>query len=258
MNVILCEHPEQATRFAATLVARQVASRPNSVLGWATGGTMERLYQDLVNIHRRQSVGWSATRSFNLDEYIGLSADHPMSYRYFMRNKVFEPLGIPEVRTHLPRGDAADLEQECADYEQAIADAGGIDFQLLGIGENGHIGFNEPHSSLSSRTHITRLSPGTIAANQRFFAPGAQPPEWAITMGITTILECRQIVMLALGEKKARAVAAMLEGPISDACPASALQMHPTTTVVLDRDAAQLLTHNNSHHSAPLTSIRMP
>lgn len=255
MNIVLCDSPEQATHFAAKLIRRQVNGSKSSVLGFATGGTMDQLYQDLVSLQRQHPLSWSEIRSFNLDEYVGLTADHPMSYRYFMRNKVFDPLGIPEARTHLPRGDAPDLDQECRDYENAIASAGGIDLQLLGIGKNGHIGFNEPSSSLGSCTRIARLSQDTMAANQRYFAPGVFQPEWAITMGIKTILECRQIVMLALGEKKAGAVAAMAEGPLSAMCPASALQMHPATTVVLDPQAARLLTLKDYYRSVHSTSL---
>lgn len=258
MNIVLCDSPEQATHLAAQLMCRQVASSPNSVLGLATGGTMELLYQDLVSLQQRHPLNWSGIRSFNLDEYVGLAADHPMSYRYFMRHKVFGPLGLAEARTHLPRGDALDLDRECGDYENAIAGAGGIDLQLLGIGKNGHIGFNEPSSSLGSRTRIARLSQDTMAANQRFFLPGAFQPEWAITMGIKTILESRQIVMLALGEEKASAVAAMAEGPLSAMCPASALQMHPATTVVLDPQAARLLTLKDYYRSAHSTSLHTP
>ena len=158
MNIVLCDSPEQATLFTAKLIYRQVDSRPSNVLGFATGGTMVQLYQDLISLQRQHPLNWSDIRSFNLDEYVGLTADHPMSYRYFMRNSVFGPLDIPETCTHLPRGDALDLDQECRDYESAIASAGGIDLQLLGIGKNGHIGFNEPSSSLGSRTRIARLS----------------------------------------------------------------------------------------------------
>lgn len=250
MNIVLCDSPEQATRFAANTMYRHVASHPRSVLGFATGGTMELLYQDLVSMQRQDALDWSAIRSFNLDEYVGLAADHPMSYRYFMRNKVFGPLGIQEAHTHLPRGDALDLEQECRDYENAMAATGGIDFQLLGIGENGHIGFNEPSSSLGSRTRIARLSQDTLVANQRFFPPGAFQPQWAITMGIKTILESKHIVMLALGEQKASAVAAMAEGPLSAMCPASALQTHPAAAVVLDPAAAHLLKLKDYYRSA--------
>ncbi len=258
MNIVLCDSPEQATRFAANLIRRQVADFPGSVLGLATGGTMDQLYQDLVSLQQPGALDWSGIRSFNLDEYAGLAADHPMSYRYFMRHKVFGPLGIHEARTHLPRGDALDLHQECRDYEDAIAAAGGIDLQLLGIGTNGHIGFNEPGSSLDSRSRVTRLSQDTLAANQRFFPPGTVQPQWALTMGIKTILDGKQIVMLALGEKKASAVAAMAEGPLSAMCPASALQLHPATTVVLDPQAAQLLTLKDYYRSAHSSKAHSP
>lgn len=241
MNIVLCDSAEQATRLSATLIYREVAARPHVVLGWATGGTMDLLYRELVSLHRACPIRWSDMRCFHLDEYVGLAADHPMSYGYFMRHKVFDPLGVREVQAHLLRGDAPDLQEECRRYEDAIAAAGGIDLQLLGIGENGHIAFNEPGSSLDSRTRIVHLNPDTLTANRRFFPPGVCQPESAITLGIQTILDGRQIVMLAIGEKKASAVAAMAEGPLSAMCPASALQMHPATTVVLDPSAAQRL-----------------
>lgn len=250
MNIVLCDSAEQATSLSAQMIFREVARRPSSVLGWATGGTMDQLYQELLQLQQQEPQRWSDVRSFNLDEYVGLAADHPMSYRYFMRHKLFEPLGIPQAHIHMPKADAPNPDQACRDYENAIAAAGGIDLQLLGIGKNGHIGFNEPSSSMGSRTRITRLSQDTLAANQRFFAPGEFQPQWAITMGIQTILECRKIVMLAIGEKKARAVAAMAEGPLTAMCPASALQMHPATTVVLDPSAAQLLTLKDYYRSA--------
>jgi len=241
MNILLCDSREEATRRAAALVYRQVAQQPRSVLGWATGGTMDAFYAELVLLQQQHPLSWRDVTSFNLDEYVGLAADHPQSYRFYMRHRVFIPLGMDEERTHLLRGDAPNGAQTCTAYEQSIAASGGVDLQLLGIGENGHVGFNEPGSSLDSRTRFTRLSVQTIAANQRFFAPGECQPSTALTMGIQTILEAKQVVMLALGPKKSAAVAAMVEGPVSERCPASALQMHPATTLVLDPEAAQLL-----------------
>jgi glucosamine-6-phosphate deaminase len=250
MNILLCDSREEATRRAAALVYRQVAEQPRSVLGWATGGTMDAFYAELVLLQQQRPLSWRELVSFNLDEYVGLAADHPQSYRFYMRHRVFIPLGMNEDRTHLLSGDAPDGDEACAAYEMAIAKAGGIDLQLLGIGENGHMGFNEPGSSLASRTRFTRLTAQTIEANQRFFAPGEFQPHTALTMGIQTILEAKQVVMLALGAKKAQAVAAMVEGPLGEQCPASALQMHPSTTVVLDPEAAQLLRLKDAYRQA--------
>ncbi len=250
MNIVRCDSAEQAVRHAAELLRAQVARSPKSVMGWATGGTMARLYQELVTLQQQDPLDWSGVRSFHLDEYIGLAADHPQSYRHFLRHQLMAPLGLQEAHAHWLRGDAPDLEQAGRAYESALAQAGGIDLQLLGIGHNGHIGFNEPGARLDTRTRVVRLSPRTLAANQRFFAPGEVQPQWAITLGIQTILESQQIVLLALGEDKARAVAAMAEEPPSELCPASALQAHPATTLVLDAAAAALLTCKNTERSA--------
>lgn len=241
MNILWCDSREEATQRAAALVYRQVAQQPSSVLGWATGGTMEAFYAELVQLQQQRPLSWRDVTSFNLDEYVGLAADHPQSYRFYMRHRLFMPLGMDEERTHLLHGDAPNWAAVCTAYEQAIAAAGGIDLQMLGIGENGHVGFNEPGSSLDSRTRFTRLSAQTIAANRRFFSSGEWQPDAALTMGIQTILEAKQVVMLALGAKKSAAVAAMVRGPVSEHCPASALQRHPATTLVLDPEAAQLL-----------------
>lgn len=257
MKILLCDNREEATRSAAALVYQQVAAKPCSVLGWATGATMDTLYSELVLLQQQRPLCWRELVSFNLDEYVGMSTDHPKSYRFYMRHRVFIPLGMNEDRTHLLRGDVSDFDDACMAYERAIAEAGGIDLQLLGIGENGHIGFNEPGSSMDSRTRFTRLTLQTIEANQRFFAPGEFQPHTALTMGIKTIFEARQIVMLALGAKKSAAVAAMVEGPLSELCPASALQMHPATTLVLDPDAAQSLTQQNHHRRAhPIKDLK--
>ena len=251
MNIVLCDSAAKAVRHAAELLRAQVARSPKSVMGWATGGTMSRLYQELVTLQQQHPLDWSGVRSFHLDEYIGLAADHPQSYRHFLRHQLMAPLGLQEARAHWLRGDAPDLEQEGRAYESALAQAGGIDLQLLGIGHNGHIGFNEPGARPDTRTRVIRLSASTLAANQRFFVPGVFQPQWAITLGIQTILESRQIVLLALGEDKAHAVAAMVEGSPSDRCPASALQAHPATTVVLDAAAAALLKRKGASLGAP-------
>jgi glucosamine-6-phosphate deaminase len=249
MKVLICENRLQALHVAAGLVCDQVAAKPNSVLGFATGGTMEALYPELVALQRTRGLTWQGVRSFNLDEYVGLPSSHTQSYHYFMQQHVFGPLGMNPANSHLPRGDAVDLDQECQAYEQAIAEAGGIDLQLLGIGENGHIGFNEPSSSLRSRTRIKQLTANTIAANQRFFSPSEFQPRMALTMGVATISDAGHILLLALGPSKAAAVASMVEGPVSAMCPASALQLHPAVTVVLDPEAAQSLVLQDYYRS---------
>jgi len=184
------------------------------------------------------AVSFSQATSFNLDEYVGLGADHPCSYHQFMAQELFNRTDFDPSRTFLPKGDAPDPEAEAARYEALIAAHGPIDLQLLGLGANGHIGFNEPTSSLGSRTRIKTLTKATRDANMRFFEDDQTPPKYAITVGIQTILEARKIVLLATGSRKAEAVAAMIEGPLSAACPGSALQLHPHATIILDRAAS--------------------
>ena len=176
--------------------------------------------------------------TFNLDEYVGLGPGHPQSYAWFMRTELFDQLPSAPERTHLPNGLASDLAKHCEAYEATIRGAGGLDLQLLGLGANGHIGFNEPSSSLASRTRIKTLTPKTIEDNARFFSDPAEVPRHVITMGIGTIMEARHCLVLAVGPRKAAAVAAMAEGPISASCPASILQMHPKCTLVIDDSAA--------------------
>lgn len=199
---------------------------------------MEPVYAGLLDRTRAGQVSLDRMTSFNLDEYVGLSPEHPQSYHAFMQERLFAPLKLEPARTHLPRGDAPDPVAEAARYDAAITHAGGIDLQLLGIGRNGHIGFNEPSSSLASPTRVKTLTRATREANARFFGPDEAVPRFAITMGIATILRSRHAVLLATGAAKAEAVAAMAEGPLSARCPASALQMHPKVTVVLDTEAA--------------------
>lgn len=247
MKVLICEHHEAAITRTAGLVADLLRARPDAVLGLATGGTMLPLYDRLAALHR-QGLSFSGLTSFNLDEYVGLGADHPASYHRYMRDVLFRHIDIDPTRTHLPRGDAPDPAAEAEHYEALIAATGGLTLQLLGIGQNGHIGFNEPTSSLASRTRIKTLTESTRAANRQYFAPGETPPGYAITMGVGTILDARECLLLATGAAKAQAVAAMVEGPVSAVCPASALQMHPCATVVLDRAAAADLRLTDYYH----------
>jgi glucosamine-6-phosphate deaminase len=201
---------------------------------------MRPVYARLVALHKAGQADFAAARTFNLDEYVGVATDHPASFNAFMRATLFDHVNLDPARCHLPRGDAADPEAEARAYEAAIAAAGGIDLQLLGIGRNGHLAFNEPTSSLASRTRIKTLTQATRTANAPAFAPDPVPRH-AITMGIATILEARGCVLLATGASKAGAVARMVEGALGADCPATALQLHPAATVVLDREAASRL-----------------
>jgi glucosamine-6-phosphate deaminase len=238
MKVLVLPTADQAASRAAGLVADAIAAKKRPVLGLATGSTMERVYANLIARHRAGDLSFATTTSFNLDEYVGLSPEHPQSYRQTMERLLFSKVDIDQSACHLPRGDAEDPQAEADRYEAAIALAGGIDLQLLGIGHNGHIGFNEPTSSLGARTRIKTLTRSTREANARFFDGPDDVPRYAITMGIATILDARQAVLLAVGASKAQAVARMIEGPIGADCPATALQLHPQATVIVDQDAA--------------------
>ncbi len=244
MRVVILENPRQVAQRAAALVIQQVQCKPDCVLGLATGGTPLDTYRELVAAARGGTLSFAAVTSFNLDEYVGLSADHPQSYHTYMRGALFEPAGFDPSRCHLPDGTKTtwdELQQECGDYERRIRDAGGIDLQILGIGTDGHIAFNEPGSSLASRTRVKALTEQTRQDNARFFASADEVPKLAITMGIGTILEARRIVLMATGSKKAKAVHASVEGPVTAQVPASALQLHPNVTVLLDVEAASWL-----------------
>jgi glucosamine-6-phosphate deaminase len=243
MEVIILPDAESVGCLAARIVARVLRERPQPVLGFATGSTPLPLYRELIRMYRAGEIDFSRATSFNLDEYVGLPPDHPQSYRQFMQNNLFAHINIDPSRVHIPDGNAADIPAECARYEQLIAACGGIDLQILGIGVDGHIGFNEPTSSLRSRTRIKTLTERTRRDNARFFGSQEAVPHHVITMGIGTILDCRSCLMLATGAAKAEAVARMVEGPLTAMCPASALQLHPSVKVLLDEPAAAKLAH---------------
>lgn len=242
MKVIILPNAQAVADYAAAQIQHQITLRSDAVLGLATGSTPLNTYAALIDRVKSGALSFRDIRTFNLDEYLGLAATHPQSYRYFMDQHLFSHLDINPKNTHVPDGMTTDPQQACATYEALIHAVGGIDLQLLGLGRNGHIGFNEPSSSLGSRTRVKTLTPATIADNARFFGVDEFQPHLSITMGIGTIMEARHILLLATGDSKAPAVHAMVEGPISAACPASILQMHPKATVVVDEDAAQRLT----------------
>lgn len=238
MEVIILPSATEVALAAARIVARLVRSNPHAVLGLATGETQKRFYAELVRAHREEGLDFSGITTFNLDEYVGLGDAHAGSYRRYMRENLFRRVNLRPDRTHMPDGRAADVEAACAAYEEAIRAAGGIDLQLLGIGADGHIGFNEPTSSLASRTRVKTLTAATLDALRAQLPPGEEPPHHVITMGIGTILEAKRCVLLAFGPRKAGAVARMVEGPVTALVPASALQLHPETTMLVDEEAA--------------------
>jgi glucosamine-6-phosphate deaminase len=240
MEVIIQPSEGQATELAAARIARLLGVKPEAVLGLATGRSQQGVYDELVRLHRREGLDFGRATTFNLDEYIGLSPDHPGSFRHYMQEHLFGRVNLDPARTHVPDGMAPDVAAHCAAYEASIRAAGGIDLQLLGIGRDGHIGFNEPSSSLSSRTRIKTLTAVTRRDNAGMFDAGAVPRH-VITMGIGTIMESRECVLLALGEGKAQAVADAVEGPITASVPASILQMHGVAKVFVDDAAAAKL-----------------
>jgi glucosamine-6-phosphate deaminase len=241
VEVIIRADEAAAARLVARIMVKELRANPQLVLGLATGRTMEAVYRLLVEAHRQDGLDFSLCRAFNLDEYVGLAADHPGSYRYYMNKHLFEQVNFDRRNTHLPDGMARDLETECARYERVIQKAGGIDLQLLGIGRAGHIGFNEPLSALRSRTRVKALTPATLEQNAPLFGGAGEIPRRAITMGVGTILECRRCLLLATGAEKAEVIARAVEGPITSMVSATALQLHARCTVVVDEPAASRL-----------------
>lgn len=243
MDVLIVENAEAVARRGFAYVRRCLNNKPNAVLGLATGGTPLALYALIVDAYENGEFGFDDVRTFNLDEYVGLHPEHSQSYSAYMQRELFGRINVPQSNTHLPVCENPDdVDLVCANYEKQIIAAGGIDLQILGIGENGHIGFNEPASSLASRTRLKTLTRETLDANSRFFDADEEQPAIAITMGIRTILDAREIVLMATGTRKAAAVASAVEGPVSAYCPASALQLHPNVTAIVDREAASELT----------------
>ncbi|HID56766.1 TPA: glucosamine-6-phosphate deaminase [Candidatus Poribacteria bacterium] len=247
MKVLIRKDYEEMSKTAAQIVASLVRKKPNCVLGLATGSTPIGMYKELIRMHREEHLDFSGVVTFNLDEYYGLPPTHPESYRYFMNENLFNHINIKLENTHVPDGTVplGDIEEYCRNYEKMIEDAGGIDLQVLGIGRDGHIAFNEPGSSLASRTRLIALDEQTRIDNSRFFDSLDEVPRAAITMGVGTILEARMCLLLASGEKKAEVVAKAIEGPVTNQITASALQLHPNTIVVLDEGAASKLTRKD-------------
>ena len=240
INFIVTENYEEMSRVAADVIAKVVADKPNCVLGLATGSTPIGLYADLVSDCKEGKISFADVTSFNLDEYRGLPGTHEQSYRYFMQQNLFDHVDIDVARTHVPDGANPDADAACDAYEEAIAEAGGVDIQLLGLGHNGHIGFNEPCDFFPVRTHVVQLTESTINANSRLFDSIDEVPREAYTMGVGTIMGARQIILVASGADKAPAVRDSFFGPVKPEVPASALQLHPNVTVVVDKEAASL------------------
>lgn len=251
MEVIIFRDAASVADKGAELVEEMLRAKPDAVFGFATGTTPIELYRRLIERYRSGSLSFQRTRSFNLDEYLGLDASSPNSYRSFMDREFFDHVDIRKENTHVPGcGSGENPGQVGPRYESLIREAGGIDLQVLGIGHNGHVGFNEPSSSLRSRTRVKTLTRKTLEDNSRLFKSGEFQPRLAITMGIATIMDARRILLLATGEHKADAVARAVEGPVTAMCPASVLQMHEFTTVLLDEAAAARLKHREYYDLA--------
>ncbi len=241
MRFISCADYTAMSRQAANLISAQVIVKPNCVLGLATGSTPIGTYKQLIEWYNKGDLSFANVRSVNLDEYKGLSGDHDQSYRYFMQNNLFNHVDIDVANTSVPNGKAEDADAECAAYDAHIRELGGIDLQLLGMGHNGHIGFNEPADEFVGPTHVVELAQSTIDANKRFFASEADVPRQALTMGMAAILQARSVVVVVSGEDKADIVYKSFFGPITPRVPASLLQLHPNVTVVGDEAAFSVL-----------------
>jgi glucosamine-6-phosphate deaminase len=257
MRVVILEDLQQVSARAADLVCQTIQRDPDCVLGLATGGSPVGTYQELLVRQQAGQISFAGVTTFNLDEYVGIPADHPQSYRSFMRQHLFDHADFVHDRCHLPDGNADDIRTAGEVYEQKIAAAGGIELQILGIGTDGHIAFNEPGSSLASRTRIKALTEQTRKDNARFFGSLEEVPKLAITMGVGTILDSRQIVLLATGANKASAVRAFIEGPVTAQVPASALQLHPQVTVLLDREAAGWLARSDYYNAVEKLQVEI-
>lgn len=240
MKIVIAADYSELSQMAAEIVAKQVQAKNNSVLGLATGSTPEGMYSILSHMHRQDNLDFSEVITFNLDEYVGLAPDHPQSYHYYMKHHFFKNVNVKSCNINIPSAEKMNPEKVCHEYDQKINNSGGIDLQVLGIGTNGHIGFNEPSRFLSVDTHIVNLTKETIEANSRFFESKNEVPQRAVTMGVGSILKAKKIMLLASGSNKAKAVKGMLSGKVTTDLPASLLQLHHDILFILDHEAAFL------------------
>ncbi|PKP61777.1 glucosamine-6-phosphate deaminase [Candidatus Atribacteria bacterium HGW-Atribacteria-1] len=223
------------SKLVTKMVAKQIKDKPNTVLGLATGSTPLGMYRELVKLYKKGKLDFSKVTTFNLDEYLGLSPEHPQSYHYYMYENFFNHVNIEEKNIHIPKGDTKDPVQECLNYEREIEKVGGIDLQILGIGVNGHVGFNEPDINLEAKTHVIQLSKDTIMANSRFFKNLDEVPKKAITMGMATIMRSKKIILMAWGIEKKKPILKVISGHIATEVPASLLQVHNDVILIVDK-----------------------
>ena len=241
MKLIVTKDYNELSKVAAKEMAEVIKHNNKSILGLATGGSPVGMYKELINMNKNGEIDFSNITTVNLDEYIGLSGEHPQSYRYFMNENLFNHINIDKNKTYVPNGLAKDIEKECTSYDNKIEELGGIDVQLLGVGNNGHIAFNEPSETLLARTHLTDLKEDTIEANSRSFDSIDEVPKKAITMGLGQIMKAKKIILIASGEGKAEVVKAMVSGKISTDIPVTMLQTHRDVTVIVDKAAAKMI-----------------
>lgn len=256
MQVIIKANYDEMSREGAQIVKSRLLKKPNLVLGLATGTTPLGLYRELIRMHREEGLSFSHVVTFNLDEYLGLPPEHEQSYNFFMMENLFKHIDINPKNIHIPDGRTkpVDVEEYCEWYESRIRKVGGIDLQVLGIGRDGHIGFNEPGSSLGSRTRVKTLTEETIQDNSRFFNKPSEVPVYSITMGVGTIMEAKEIMLLASGKNKASAIATAIEGGVTAQVTASVLQLHRRVIVILDEDAASLLKRKDYYNFVTRTT----
>ncbi|WP_134682867.1 glucosamine-6-phosphate deaminase [Brevibacillus migulae] len=241
MQLYVTEDYRELSKKAAQVVAEQIQKKPGAIIGFATGGTPMGLYEELIGKYNQGEVDFSGITTFNLDEYVGLTREHPQSYYHFMWENLFSKVNVKKERIHFPPGIFTDAQAVCRQYEAQMDEAGGIDLQILGIGTNGHIGFNEPADTFEISTHLVDLAEETIEANARFFGDKTEVPRKAITMGVGSIMKAKSILLLASGKNKAEAVSHIYSGFVDPRVPASVLQLHPHVTLVIDKEAAQLI-----------------
>ena len=241
MEIRIFDTMQQASEAGAEIIAQAMKAKKDTVLGLATGSTPVPMYRELIRRNKSGELNFADVRTYNLDEYVGLDGTHDQSYRYFMNDNLFDHINIDKANTHVPCGNGADHDADAKQYDEMVEAAGGIDVQVLGIGNNGHIGFNEPADVFIKGTHVVNLTESTIDANQRFFARREDVPKQAVTMGVGNIMRAKKVILLAFGKGKAEAVKAMVNGEIDPKVPASILQLHADVVVLLDREAAALL-----------------
>lgn len=240
MKIIVSKTHEESSKKASVQILRQVIEKNNAVLGFATGSSPVVIYENLIKFYKENIVSFKDVIAFNLDEYIGIEKSHQNSYYYFMRDNLFKHIDIKEENCHIENGLASDMNKECELYESLIEEKGGIDLQILGIGANGHIGFNEPSDKISPMTHVVELTQSTIDANSKYFSDIKMPTK-AVTMGIATIMKSKKIILIASGEAKAKAIFDTVHGEITPEVPSSILRLHPDVTIYVDEDASKLL-----------------